>query len=79
MMIDDKDLIPLDDLSAMAKWIAKHREEEGAIVISFSGPCIAIGLSGPAEKVIYSLNCAIYQAMAAITKEIDDTKYEEEK
>lgn len=78
-MTDDKDLIPLDDLSAMAKWIAKHREEEGAIVISFSGRCIGVGLHGEAEKVIYSLNCAIYQAMAAIAKEIDDAKYEEEK
>jgi len=78
-MIDDKDLIPLDDLSAMAKWIAKHREEEGAIVLTFSGPCVAVGLFGPAEKVIYSLNCAIYQVMANITKEIDDDKYEEEK
>ncbi len=78
-MTDDKDLIPLDDLSAMAKWITKHREEEGSIVISFSGPCVDIGLIGHAEKVIYSLNCAIYQVMANITKEIDDTKYEEEK
>jgi 4-hydroxy-L-threonine phosphate dehydrogenase PdxA len=79
MMTDDKDLIPLDDLSTMAKWIAKHREEEGAIVISFSGPCVAVGLFGPAEKVMYSLNCAIYQSMADIVKEIDDTRYEEEK
>lgn len=78
-MTDDKDLIPLDDLLAMAKWIAKHRKEEGAIVITFSGPCIAIGLFGPAEKVVYSLNCAIYQAMGDIAKEIDDAKYEEEK
>jgi len=78
-MTDDKNLIPLDDLSAMAKWIAKHRKEEGAIVISFSGSCIAIGLFGSAEKVVYGLNCAIYQAMGDIAKEIDDTRYEEEK
>lgn len=78
-MTDDKDLIPLDDLSTMAKWIAKHRKEEGTIVITFNGPYIAIGLFGSTEKIMYSLNCAIYQNMADIVKEIDDAKYEEEK
>ncbi len=78
-MTDDKDLIPLDDLSAMAKWIAKHRKEEGAIVITFSKRHVAIGATGPTDKILNGLNCAIYQVMSNFTQEIEDTQYEEEK
>jgi hypothetical protein len=67
-MSDDKDIVPLDDLSAMARWIVRHTGEEGAIVITFKEKYIGVGVTGTADKLMYSLNCAIYQVMSDIVK-----------
>jgi hypothetical protein len=68
-MKKDRDLIPLDALAEMAKWIAKHREEENVIVITVDSGSINVGVSGDIEKLLCGLNHAIYHLVDELKKE----------
>ena len=68
-MTNDKDIIPLDNLADMAKWIAKHREEENAIVITIGSGFIKSGASGEVKELIKALNYAIYNLIGELEKE----------